>query len=146
MGATGGFGVTFQIGSGPLSGTPTYSSIGQVKTWKGIEIEAVMSDFTHHGSAGGYQEFVPSGRKNISPIELGIAYDKSIASHTDASGGLYHALDNGSKLAYKITLPDATTWEFDAYVIKLTQASEQEEHIDLTVELQPTGQPTHVDT
>ena len=144
--ATGGFGVTFQIGDGDLASTPSYSTIGQVKTWNGVEIEALLSDITNHGSTGGYQEFVPSGRKNVSPVELGIAYSKSDTSHTDSSGGLFYSLDNKTKLAYKITLADSTYWEFDAYVNKVKQMSDQEEHIDLTVTLQPTGSVTHVDT
>ena len=144
MGFDGGFGVTFNIGDGPMAETPTYTAIAQVKTWNGMEIEAVMAEVTNHGSTGGFQEFQPSGRMNSSPIELGLAFDISGATHANASGGLTHAMLNRTKLAYQIILPDTgeTTWTFDAYVSKIKWESNQEEEIRATVTMRPTGEPT----
>jgi hypothetical protein len=144
MGFTGGFGVTFNIGSAAMSGTPTYTAIAQVKTWNGYEISTVMSEVTHHASTGGFKEFVPSGLSEMGTIELGLAFDISLATHANASGGLIYARTNKTKLAYQIVLPNTgtTKFTFDAYVEKINWESPQEEHLMATVTLRPTGQPT----
>lgn len=143
MGATGGFGVTFGIGSTVLSGTPTYTTIAQVRSWNGLELEAVMAEWTHTGSSGGWQQFVPSGKKNSAELELGLAWDKTQATQINSSGGLLHAFVNGTPLAYKITLPDGANWVFDAYVSKFKHDSQQDSHIEAIVTLRPTGAPTY---
>lgn len=143
MGATGGFAVVFSIGSTVLGGTPTYTTIAQVKTWNGFEAEAMMAEWTHTGSSGGFQEFVPSGKFNTSEIELGLAWDKTAATQINASGGLLHAFLNKTPLAYKIALPDGANWVFDAYVSKFKHDAQQEGHIEAMVTLRPTGQPTY---
>ena len=144
MSYDGGFGVTFNIGDDEMSGTPSYTPIAQVKKFNGIEIEALMSDVTNHGSTAGFEEMIPSGRKKQAPIELELAFDITQATHANASGGLIHALLNETKLAYQIILSDAstTTWTFDAFVQKIKWDSPQEEHVMATVTMQPTGQPT----
>lgn len=144
MGADGGYGVTFNIGDGDMDSTPSYTAIAQVKTWNGVEIAQKMSEWTHHASTGGYREKVPSGLFEVSDLELGLAFDISQATHANSSGGLIHALLNKTKLAYQVILPDSgnTTWTFDAYVQKINNASDKEEHIDATVTLVVTGQPT----
>jgi hypothetical protein len=141
MGYDGGFGVTFNIGSAAISGSPSYTAIAQVRKFNGIEIELLMSDVTNHGSAAGFEETIPSGRKKIAPIELELAFDITNATHANASGGLIHALLNETKLAYQIIFPDAstTTWTFDAHVNKIKFDSPQEEHVMATVTMQPTG-------
>lgn len=142
MSASGGFGVTFGIGDGPLSGTPTYGNIAQVTKWNGISSEAVMAEVTNHGSTGGREEFVPSGKFKTGEIELELAWDKTAATHTNASGGLLHAHLNKTLLAYKFTLPDAAYWVTDAYVSKFEHMSEQEDAIRAKVTLRPTGSLT----
>jgi len=142
MSYDGGYGVTFNIGDGPLSGTPTYTPIGQVKSWNGLEIEAVLSEVTHHASPGGYDEHVPSGLMKTSEIELEIALDMAGATHANAADGLAYNFLNRVKAAYQIILPDAseTTWTFDAYIQKLKMDSPIEEHVMATVTLKPTGE------
>lgn len=142
--AEGGFGVTFNIGSGALASTPTYTAIAAVESWNGVEIEAIMSEATHHGSTNGFAEHVPSGKFKQSPIELGLGFDITEETHDNASGGLIHALLNKTLLAYQMVLPDAsnTTFTFDAYVSKIKWESAQEEHIKAMVTLQPTGSAT----
>lgn len=144
MSADGGYGVDFGIGDGDIASTPTYTTIAQVKAWNGLEIEAVLSEITNHGSPGGFDEHVPSGLFRTSEIELELALDMAGATHANASGGLTHAFLNRTKLAYQIVLPDAssTTWEFDAYISKLKMDSPIEEHVMATVTLKPTGQAT----
>lgn len=144
MGYTGGFGVDFNIGSAAMSGTPSYTAIAQVKKWNGIEIAAILSEVTHHASAGGFREKIPSGLFEVSDLELELAFDISEGTHANSSGGLVHALLNKTKLAYQIVLPDSgtTTWTFDAYVQKIKFDSPQEEHVMGTVTLTVTGQPT----
>ena len=142
--ADGGFGVTFSIGDGALSTTPTYTAIASVKTFNGDEIASVMSETTAHDSAAGYREFVPSGLFEVSDIELGLAFDISEGTHANSSGGVTHALLNKTLLAYKIELPDSggTNWVFDAYINKIKWDSPKEEHIMANVTLKVTGQPT----
>lgn len=144
MANTGGFGVTFNIGDGPVSSTPTYTAIAQVQSFNGVEIESVMSDITAHDSTAGYDEHIPSGRKNTSEIELELTFDITQATHANAAGGLVHAFLNDTLLAYQVVFPDTgnTTWEFDAYVSKLRMESEKEEHLKGMVTMRPTGQPT----
>lgn len=142
MSADGGYGVVFNIGDGPLAETPSYTPIAQVKSWNGLEIEAVLSDITNHGSPGGFDEHVPSGLFRTSEIELELALDMAGATHTNAAGGLVYNHLNKIKAAYQIVLPDAsvTTWTFDAYIKKLKMDSPLEEHVMATVTLKPTGQ------
>jgi len=163
MSFDGGFGVDFKIGDGDLASTPTYASIAQVKTWNGVEIEALLSEVTNHASPGSFQASyslvgvalaaeavgtlvfdVPSGLMKSSAIELQLARDIAAATHANASGGLVYTWLNKVKLAYQIVLPDSgsTTWSFDAYINKINIGSPKEEHVMATVTLNPTGQLT----
>lgn len=144
MGFTGGFGMTFNIGSAAMSGSPTYTAIAQVREWNGVEVAAILSEVTHHASTGGFREKIPSGLFEVSDLELKLAFDISEATHANSSGGLTHALLNKLKRAFQIVLPDSstTTWTFDAYVQKIKWESPQEEHVMATVTLTVTGQPT----
>ena len=138
------FGTVLNIGDGPVSGTPTYTAVAQVKNVGDFEISAVMADVTNHASPGGFREFIQSGIFETGELELKLVYDPAQATHANASGGLLHALLNGTLLAYQIVLPDtgSTTWTFDAYVQGVTtQIGEGEEALTQSVTLQITGQP-----
>lgn len=112
------FGTTIQIGDGILTTTPTYTTIGQVKELEIGAIAHTMADVTHHSSTGGAFEQIPSGKREEVEITMTLVYDPDLATHTNSSGGLYHAMNNKTPLAYKINFTDNTpaNLTFDAYV------------------------------
>lgn len=144
MGATGGLGVTFNIGDGDMDSSPSYTPIANVKSFNGVDSSLVMDDITAHDSTGGYREKLPSGILEMANIELVLAFDISEATHDNASGGLVHAHLNETLLAYQIIFPDTgtTTWTFDAYARRVRWESPIGGSLAATVELEITGQPT----
>lgn len=145
MGYNKSFGTQFQIGSAALSGSPTYTTIAQVKSIGDWETEKEMADVTHHSSTNGWREKFPNGIGSVSDIDITIAYDASEATHDNAAGGLMHAHLNETKLAYKIIFPDSgsTTWTFEAYVSKIgTPIDTGEAELQQTVTFMITGEPT----
>jgi hypothetical protein len=144
MGASGGFGVVFKIGSTIMASTPTYTAIANVESLNGLEIEAVMADITAHDSPGGFAEKIPTGQFKVADVELGLIFDATEATHANAAGGLMYALLQRTPLAYQIQFPNAnhTTWTFDANVSKINTSSAQNEAIKAKVTLVVTGQPT----
>lgn len=139
------FGTLFKIGDGALASTPTYTTIAQVRSIGDFNIAAVLAEVTNHSSTAGFREKIQSGLFEVDDIEIELVYDPAQATHANSSGGVMHALLNGTKLAYQIVLPDTgnSTWSFDAYVQSCnTQIGEGEEALMQTVTLTITGQPT----
>jgi len=139
------YGTQFQIGDDDLSGTPSYTTIAQVKSIGDWVLGAVMAEVTNHQSTGGFREKIQSGIFEVDDIELELVYDPAQATHANSAGGVMHAMLNGTKLAYKLIFPDtgSSTWTFEAFVSKAaTVIGEGEEALMQTVTMTITGQPT----
>lgn len=139
------YGTQFQIGSDDLSGTPTYTTIAQVRSIGDWVLGAVMAEVTNHASTGGFREKIQSGMFEVDDIEIELVYDPAQATHANSAGGVMYALLNGTKLAYKLIFPDTggSTWTFEGFVSKIgTLIGEGEEALRQTVTFTITGQPT----
>lgn len=130
-----GFGITF----GRESATPgTYTTLAQVTdvTPPGASREVV--DGTHHGSTGGWREFISSLRSQKDG-SLVLNYEPG----GDAWDDLKADLDDDDPHKYKITFPGGTeSVIFTAFVTDLTPATPMADKMTLAVTLKPTGAPT----
>jgi len=144
MSYTGGFGIKLNIGSAPMADNPTYTLAAQVQKVGDFESSLVMAEVTGHDAVDGYEESIPSGKKKLKSLELELGLDMAQATHANSSGGLLHAHQNETLLAYQLIYPDAqqTTWTFDAYLEKFSMGAEQEKEWKGKATLKITGKPT----
>lgn len=116
------FGTLFAWGDDVLSGTPTYTTVFEVREITVSGGAAVMADATNHSSTSGAYEQIPSGMFEEIEYTLIVNYDPDNATHTSGSGGLKHAQMNKTKAAARLTTNATTLNEttFDAFVKSFT--------------------------
>lgn len=134
MADQGGFGLDFQI-----TVTATLTSVTNVVDVKFPAPENVLAEKTAHDSAGGFQEFIASGKKTVSEIELELIWDVAEATHSE----LVTLEASGAENAMTIADPGAAeTLAFNGIVKQIERMGEQEEAYKAKVVIQPTGQIT----
>lgn len=132
------FGTTIQIGDADLGGTPAYTTIATARKISGIKKTNVMDEVTHNASPGGYEDHAPT-LKQLGSVTFEIIYSLSEATHNAASGGLMHAFDNQTLLAYKLAAAGGfPALTFEGYVEDYDLKTDDEKQIVKgTVTLKP---------
>lgn len=139
------FGSTIAIGSGNLASTPTYTDIGQVFSIEPGDMANSMADVTHFGSTNGAYLQIPTGMRDEIEISFSVRHDPDLATHTNSSGGIYHAWANKTELAWELTLTDTTptVYTMDCYVSNITMnIGDGSEAASMDVTLAVTGDIT----
>lgn len=137
-----GYGTVLKIGDGSNPATAVFTTIAQVTKIGNLVLESMFSEFVQHGGTG-FEESIPTIQK-IGDIDLELGLDSSVATHTEAAGGLIDAWENKTKLAYQLVLSDggALDVKFVAHVAKVDINPDPEKHVLGKVTLKPTGAPT----
>lgn len=132
------FGTLLQIDDGGGS----FTTIAGVLDIQGPGLSSDTEDATNHGSAGGWEEVLPTIKRS-GEVTFDILYDPADATH-DPTTGLLAELKNQSKTTYKLVFTDAatTTWQFDAYTLEFGPSTPVSGLLKASLRLKLTGQPT----
>lgn len=134
MGVSGGFGAVLKI-----TVTAQLTAVVHVVDFEFPEFEKVLAEITAHDSAGGYAEYVATGKKKLNEFKCKITWDKSESTHA----AIQSAFDSLDPVAMEVSSPDGSeNIHFDGLVSKMGRTSEQEDAYFCEVTIQPTGQPT----
>jgi hypothetical protein len=130
----GGFGVQLQIDVGTV-----LTAVTKVEDCPFPEFEKILAESTGHDSAGGYAEYVATGKRRLNEFEVTLIWDTSEATHA----AMVTAFDSDAPVTCSVADPDGDeTIQFEAHVRTNGRVSEQEDAYKATVGIQPTGQPT----
>lgn len=134
MATQGGFGLQIRI-----SVSATLTAIVHIQEADMPEFEKVLAEVTAHDSAGGYAEYIATGKRKVNEFEMTLLWDKAAATHA----AVLAAFNSDAPVNMSVSDPDgAETIAFAAHVYKMGRVSEQEEGYQCVVTIQPTGQPT----
>jgi predicted secreted protein len=89
---------------------------------------------SHHGSPGGYKEFIP-GLRDGGEISLTLNW---IPSATET---LLVAFNSGTVDSFRITLPNSVTCTFSGFVMSHSPATPRDDKMTLAVTLKVSGAP-----
>lgn len=139
--ALSSFGTLLKIGDGatPIEG---FTTIAEVRDIGGPKLEQGTEEVTHHGSPGGWREFIGT-LLSAGEVTFDLNFIPTEATH-NPSTGLIADLKNRVKRNFKIVLPNpgATTWAFTALVTGFESEEPVEGSLSASVTLMVTGQPT----
>ena len=131
MSKTGGHGADWKV-----EVSSTLVTVPNVREIAFPEVDLELTDVTGHGSTGGYQEFLPTGRFMTGEITMTLTWDESESAHAQ----LRTSFAAGTALSQSIEDSGSSeTYSFDGYVKKLSPASPQDGSYDMVVTIQPTG-------
>lgn len=138
--AKSAFGTLLKIGDG--GGTEQFTAIAEVANISGPGISLDTVDVTHHGSAGGFKEYV-GGLLDGGEIKAELNYIPTDATH-NATAGLLKDLKNKTKRNFQLVFPDgsSTTWSFAAFVTNFEPTAPVDGKLGASVTFKITGQPT----
>lgn len=134
------FGTLLKIGDG---GSPeSFSTITEVTNIGGPSLSMDTIEVTHHGSTGGWREFV-GGLLDGGDVTFEINYDPADSTH-DASTGLINDMENRTVRNFQLVFPDTgvTTWSFAALVTGFEPSEPIDDKLAASVTLKISGQPT----
>lgn len=130
----GGFGVTLKIDVGTV-----LTAVTKVMEVGFPEFEKILAESTGHDSAGGYAEFVATGKRKLNEFEVTLAWDSTEATHAAMDA----AFDSDAAVSCSVADPDGDeTIAFEAHVRLVAREGDQEDVYKARVAIQPTGQPT----
>lgn len=134
MATQGGFGVDVKI-----TVNSVLTSIAHVVEMEYPELEKVLAEVTGHGAAGGYEEWIATGKRRQSSFAMTLSWDIDDTSHE----AIVDAFDSNEAVQMSIEDPQGfETISFSAHVFKMKRVGDQEDGFKCEVEVQPTGQPT----
>jgi predicted secreted protein len=138
--AIASFGTLLKIGDG--AGPENFTTIAEVRDISGPKLEQATEEVTHHGSAGGWREFVGT-LLSAGEVTFDLNFVPTGATHNPTTG-LIADLKNRVKRNFKLVFPDTavTTWAFTALVTGFEPEESVEGSLAASVTLQVTGQPT----
>ncbi len=134
MSTQGGFGLTVKIAVAAVQ-----TAIAHLLSASMPEFEKILKESTGHDSAGGYAEYIATGKRKVNAFEATLLWDKADATHA----AIKAAFDSDSAVAMTVMDPDgAETITFNAHIFKMGRISEQEDGYQCKISIQPTGQPS----
>jgi len=129
----GGFGVDLKIDVGTV-----LTAITHVVDVGFPEFEKLLAESTGHDSAGGYAEWVATGKRKLNGFTCTLTWDTNEATHA----AVVTAFDSDAPVSFSINDPDADeTIAFEGHIRTIGRISEQEDAYKAEVAIQPTGQP-----
>ncbi len=102
------------ISFGDSASPNTFTEVGEVSSISGPTPTAEDIDVTHLRSTGGYREFLQSF-KDGGEVSVTANYLPGNSTQ-DGDTGVRSLFTSGATRGWKITLPDTTNIQFDAYV------------------------------
>lgn len=120
--------------------TRNASAIAQVMDIDGPDLSTDTDEITNHDSPDGVEEFLPT-IKRTGEVTFELVFNGDFPSHDD-NGGLIQAWQDRALDSYEITYPDASTWDFEAYVTGFSMAAPVDGHLSADVTLRPSGAPS----
>jgi hypothetical protein len=130
----GGFGVNLQIDVGTV-----LTAVTKVEEVTFPEFEKILAESTGHDSAGGYAEFIATGKRRLNEFTVSLIWDTSEATHA----AMVTAFDSDAAVTCSVADPDGDeTIQFEAHIRTVNRMTEQEDAFKAEVAIQPTGQPT----
>ncbi len=132
----GGFGFTVKLHIG--TATP-WTTIASVMDGEFPEQEALVAESTGHDATGGYATYVKTGKRQLNPFTLTLAWDQDDTGHAE----LVTAFGAETPIALQVQDPDGDELiAISAHVTKLGRESKQDGVLTCVVSFQPTGAPT----
>lgn len=130
----GGFGVVLKIDVGTV-----LTAVTKVVDVGFPEFEKILAESTAHDSAGGYAEFVATGKRRLNEFTCTLTWDTAESTHA----AMVTAFDSDAAVSFSVNDPDAIeTISFEGHIRTIGRISEQEDAYKAEVAIQPTGQPT----
>lgn len=131
------FGTAFKVGDGA---TPeVFTAVAEVHNINGPSISRDSIEVTHHGSIGGFREYIP-GLRDGGEVSIDINWNPANATHED----LYEALTSvqSGNTNYKIEFPDATEFAFSGHVTGFEASAPIDDRLTASVTIKVSGAPT----
>lgn len=139
--ALSSFATLLKIGDGATP-TENFTTIAEVRDISGPKLELGTEEVTHHGSPGGWKEFVGT-LLDAGEVTFDLNFIPTEPTHNPTTG-LIADMKNRVKRNFKLVFPDggATTWTFAALVTGFEPDEPVEGSLSAAVTLKLTGQPT----
>lgn len=133
---------TIEIGSGPLSSTPTWTKAGQVMDLEGPDFQADMLEATDRDDT--FKTYI-YGQVDAGEVTFPINFDPGVTQHGVGAGSYRHLQSNATTTAFRITFAGSTTEKasFDALVsgVSITAPMNEVQTADITLKV--SGEPTY---
>lgn len=127
------------ISFGDAASPNTFTEVGEVASISGPTPDSEEIDVTHLRSTGGFREYLQSF-KDGGEISCTANYLPGNATQDGATGVRSLFLSSAIR-GWKITLPDATDIQFDAYVKSVGMTASVGAKLEFTFVLRVTGAP-----
>ena len=136
--ATTSFGIQFQRGDGATP-TEAFTTIAEVKDTEGPNMSRNTHDASHHGSPGGYMEFI-GGMRDGGEITFTLNWVPSDTGHA----ALRTDFDANARRNYRLIYPDSgsETITFPGLVTELSPTAPVDGLLEADVTIKVCGQPT----
>jgi hypothetical protein len=129
-----GHGTTFA--KSDMGGTPVYTALADVISIEGPGLTRDTVDATHMGSTERFREFV-GGLRDAGEVTIELNFDPG----GTAQIALVASYRSDSAINYRITFPDATIWEFAAFVTSISPTTPLDDKMTLSAGFKLTGKP-----
>lgn len=129
------FGIALQR-SDMVTPTPTFTSIGNVTSVSGPEIERETYDVTAHDSVDGWREFI-GGLKDAGEVSIELNYDPT------KHDAMVDDFEDTVARDYKLVFPGGRgTWAFKAFLTGFSSESPVDDKLTAELTFKVTGKPT----
>lgn len=130
----GGFGLEVKI-----TVSAALTAIAYLKSDAMPEFEKVMADVTGHDAVGGYEVWIPTGKRKMSEFVALLTWDASAPTHV----AIQAAFDADTSVGMSVVAPDGSeSITFQAFISKMGRVSAQDDSYSCSVSIRPTGAPT----
>ena len=136
MAGRAAFGTLFKMGA-----TPT--TVAHVTEIGGIGVSTEILDVTAMDSGGAYREILPSFLTG-KDIKLKVNWVPDAATHKNASGGVWYAMEQKALTAFQIVFPTATTatYSFSGYITGIEGGGSFDKKLEADITITPSGAGT----
>lgn len=130
------FGTQFKVGDG--AATEAFTAVAEVHNISGPSLSRDSIETTHHGSTGGFREYLP-GLRDGGEVTIDLNWDHGNATHA----GLYTQIDSGTDNGnFQVEFPDATVFEFSGHVTSFDVTAPIDDRLTASVTFKVSGQPS----
>jgi len=125
-----------QLQRSDMGGSPVFTAIANVTSFKGPGIKRDTSDVTAHDSPTRWREFIAT-LVDAGEISIDINYDP--ADHDTLIGDFEDTTARNYKLVYPAA---ASTWAFAAFMTEFEAEAPVDDKLSATVKFKISGKPT----
>lgn len=124
-----------QLERSDMAGSPTFTAIANVTSFKGPEIKRDTADTTAHDSPNHYREFIGT-LIDAGEVSCDINYDPS--DHDSLIEDFEDTVARDYKLTYPIS---ASEWAFKAFLTGFSAEAPDDDKLSASITLKVTGKP-----